>query len=585
MSSVYAGKIESPLQTTSFSDHAIKIMRDGNVLSLDETPEQMVDRLVSFFDKIDSTYFPQSLQRRTYIQNLKEDLLTQRIVPSTPVLTNAGRFDRPLSACSVPPVSLRAEYAKIREVVDSYHRDGMGTGFDLTEVDDPCHMARYLNGIAVEGLEDGSNLRPVGNMGVLHSSHPKIREFVDLKRKKDSRWAFNLSVNADESFMFAAIDGKEYRLSDGREVDAAQLLREMAEAAWECGCPGLLFLDRLNAKNPLAETMSSVSVAPCAEVGLAKGETCQFAYVNVANFLRNDRPNFAEMAQTVKTAVRMLDDAVEHNIDSFQYAASSDAARYGRKIGVGVCGFSKMLAKMQVPYDSEEARVLSDNILSWVNYQSKRASMELAQERGSFGGFNESAYVKHPAFLTEKFGKQATTAVYSEAWAALDKEIKENGLRNATTMVLPPTGRSALMFDTSQQLEPIFSLVRGDGYDPELLDHLADRYETKAFGNALLSVARTGSIQGCNYLGEDTRRIFLTATEISPVGHLRILRSMQRWSDESVSKTVNLPSTATVDDVLNVYLDAFREGAAGITIYRDGSRTDQPVRLGGKANA
>jgi len=566
-----------------FSEHATYLMKYGKVLADGETPKDMLDRVAGFFAKIERKYFYD--KNDSFTDELKTELYNRKIVPSTPILTNAGRFEKPLSACSVPPISLRASMDRIRFVVDAYHRDGMGTGFDLNEVVNPVEMLLYLNDIAISGLSDKEQLRPVGNMGTLSVSHPRISEFINSKCKyRDKPWAFNISVDANDKFMNAVINHSNYRLLNGKKIYADTILNELAQAAWDCADPGLLFLERLNNRSPLQRKINYVSAAPCAEMGLAKGETCQFAYINIAEFCNGNGLNYDELEHTVKLAVRMLDDATEYNANTYRFVASRIMTNYGRKIGIGICGFSDLLAKMSMPFASNGAESLAANILSFVNLKSKEASIELAKKRGVFEGFPDSMYIAGD-FLSKKFGGYETNVVSSAEWERLDKTICDCGIRNSATIILPPTGRSALMFDTSQQMEPIFYLYAGARYNPYLVRHLEKYYDEQTVSKVLGEVKKSGSLQKCQDISSQTKDIFLTAAEIPYQDHLSMLRTIQKFTDEAVSKTINLPNEISVKEIKDIFISAYMQEMAGISIYRDGSRSDQPIKLACKHGA
>lgn len=562
----------------SCSERALKALTDGRILHEGETPEDMLGRIVGMFASMEVSLGGDPGLAR----DLADHLYRKRFVPSTPILMNAGRpVQRPLSACCVPPVSLKSPLHQIKAVIDQYHEDGMGTGFDLNEVDDPVSMVLYLNDVAVEGLARGNQRRPVGNMGVLRVSHSRIREFVRLKRDRgDVDWKFNLSVDVSDEFMRLVREGGQLQLDDGTRVSAAGLFAEIVEAAHACGDPGLVFLDRMNARNPLSRKSRYVSTAPCGEMGLARGEACQFLSLNLREFAAPGGIDIECLRRAVPLAVRFLDDALEQSIRTYASHESRQAMLYGRRIGLGVCGFSDLLLRAEVEYGSARSRELLAEALSVVNAESKRASMELAEERGSFGGFAESGYYVDGDFLQRKFGALDTRFVRSRHWRELDLELRRRGMRNASTVVLPPTGRCSLVFDTSQQIEPLFSLCDSSGRPhPELVKHLIERYSPTEALAALDVARRDGSLREAAGVSPETRGLFATAIEIPHETHLALLRVAQHYSDDAVSKTVNLPAAATAADVLEIYSAAHESWLCGITVYRDGCSPKQPLRL------
>ncbi|MBO0804425.1 MAG: hypothetical protein J2P25_15285 [Nocardiopsaceae bacterium] len=350
-------------------------------------------------------------------------------------------MSRPLAACAVPPTDLRGDLAAVKAIVDDYHRAGMGIGFSLDGLDDPVAILRYLNQVAVDGAASGTEDRPVGNMAVLPLSHPRAAEFIDCKSSADARgeaWKFNISLQVTDAQMRAA------EAAPGLERD---LLTAAASAAWECADPGLIFTDRMDQANPTPHVGGYISTAPCAEVGLTTGETCQFGYLNLGRIHAGDGSLPADLdalGQSVTVLVRALDDAVEASLPFYPHPLSGRVMTAKRKIGVGICGLADLLLEARLPYDSKEGRDLARDMIALVNYASKVASADLAESRGSCPavGGGQSRYAD-PAFLARFTGLSVSTVTDTE-WTAIAERIAATGmLRNSSTVALPPTGRSA----------------------------------------------------------------------------------------------------------------------------------------------
>lgn len=566
--------------STGFSTFAQKVMRDGKIIDADETPEDMIERVadIALFDPRDNAGTDR------FRDDIAAILHEKKFVPSTPILTNANRHtDRPLSACAVPPISLRSDLQSIKRTVDSYHVQGMGTGFNFDEVDDPVAMLRYLNDVAIDGAKSGKEERPVGNMGVLSVYHPRIREFVRAKLDRSHEWKFNVSVNIDDAFMDAVFADGEVPLRDGRSVSANKLFEDIAAAAQACGDPGLLFIGRMNRDNPTPLLGEYVSTAPCGEVGLAAGETCQFGSVNLGTMVRADARgdaavDYDELRRVTRLIARYLDTALDFSLPRYVSPESTRIMSSKRKIGVGICGFADMLIRLGIPYDSPEAKTLAEDIMSTVNFSSKEESVRLAEQKGAFLHFALSQHAASPSFIGRRYSSLGTGAVPAGDWSALDSTVKRTGMRNAVTTALPPTGRSSLVFDCSQQIEPIFRLTTfGNDVREDFRDALLARHATDA-DRLLEHAASTGH---CADLAVDPsiKRLFKTATMISPVDHLDMAARFQLHTDESVSKTINLPADANVSDIVGIYKRAYVANLKGITIYRDGSHHAQPVLL------
>ena len=564
-----------------FSRQAIKAMRKGKVLGPKETPKDLVERLVKFIAFIEATYFPDHPGQASFLKVLRESIVSREIVPGTPILLKAGRSDGSLSACCILPIGLNEDRRKVKRMMNIYHQDGMGIGFNLDEVADPVAMLLDLNAEARRHQAEGTLDRPVGNMAVLSVSHPRIAEFLEVKLKHPMfEWVFCTSVNIDDAFMKAVKTGSECVLKDDTKVDARALFNKMAEAAGKTGEPALLFMDRMSGRSPIQQDQEEVCTPPCAEMSLTKGETCQFVYINIAQLLTKDDIDYERLGRVVELTVRLLDDIVEHNVHHHRFEGSRQMTRRYRKIGLGICGLSDALVTLGIPFGSRQAVRLTAEVLSFINLRSKEASVELSDVRGPFEGFEQSAYRIEVGFLYRKFGRFRTKNASENDWRRLDKEIKKRGIRNSMTIILPPTGRSAPMFDASQQMEPIFRLYnKGMGFNRQLLVYLKEEYAPEVVHKALRKVRKDGSILGAAGISRRTKRLFRTSIEIPYKEHLAMLGAAQRFTDESVSKTVNLPRDTRPRRIKRIFWMAYRMGLNGISVYRDGSRNDQPVNL------
>lgn len=551
--------------------HIEEYLRCGRMIDQEETAADMVNRVVAALAEPESRF---GADPAAFADLLGAEMDSARIVFSTPIMTNAGRHHgRPLAACAVPPVDLRGDLAKVRATVDSYHQAGMGTGFNLTEVEDPVAVLRHLNDIAVDGAASGREDRPVGNMAILNLSHPRAAEFIECKRGADGRgeqWKFNISLAVTDTDMRRAASGR------GREAD---LLTAAAEAAWDCADPGLLFLDRMNEDNPTPEVGQYVSTAPCAEVGLVAGETCQFGYVNLGAFHRPGGRvplDLDGLADTVTVLVRALDNAIEASMAHYPHPLSGQVMAAKRKIGVGICGLADLLLAARIPYDSVQGRHLAQEALAFVNYVSKLASVELAEERGACSAVRLGTSRYADTGFLKRFANLDVAAVSPDAWGGLAERIATSGaLRNSSTIALPPTGRSAPVIEASTGIEPLFQLTHQTGVHPDVAATLVD-YGRVDLIDHVLSVGRVPTRDD---VPAELAAVLATATQIKPAGHLGMAAAAQACVDEAVSKTVNLDPGATAADVADTYLSAWDMGLKGITVYRDGSRTAQPKAL------
>lgn len=539
------------------SKHALDVLQRGKILNKGETPSDMIERVVRTITEIESSFGTDPEEIQLLAKEFGLLLDEKYCVMSTPVLTNAGRyFEKPLSACTVPSLDLvHDNIDHIKRVITKMHQDGMGTGFSLDDLIDPVATLRKLNHIAIESSSSGKEDRPVGNMAILSVYHPKILEFISVKILADEKkedWKFNISVDCDARFFEQLeIDGV-ILLRDGKQLKAKEIFVAISKAANGCADPGLTFLERMEEDNPTPGVGHYVSTAPCAEVGLAKGESCQFGYINLAKFItESGEIDIKKLKQVTYILTRMLDNALEVSINNYSENANKKVMLLKRKIGIGICGLADLFVKKNILYDSEEARKLALDIVTLINFESKKASHGLAKTRGSFGAMNLPSGNRHletPSFLEKKYGNLSTKYVSPEDWQKLAAKIKNTRLlRNASTIALPPTGRSALTIDASTGIEPIFSLK----------DYLII--------NPLLQ--------------EKHYKYLQTAKNITPKAHLLMATSIQKGVDESISKTINLPAETTPMEIEEIYRDAWILGLKGICIYREGSKNSQPKHL------
>jgi len=472
--------------------------------------------------------FSDSEKAAVFADELHQLMLERKIIPSSPTLMNAGTAsESTLSACVVPRVELGGDFRKVEEVVNYFHVSGMGTGFNFDVLDDPIPVIEQLNRLGLAGQESGRDVRPVGNMGALSVDHDKILDFIEMKKGRlDEKWVFNFSVLLDDVNVKRILNSEDIVTKNGSIVSSDVLMLDIARSIHADGEPGLVFIDRLNKGNQVPSTGEYQTLAPCGEVGLVEGETCQFCYVNLGEFVSEQEVDYKGLEQAVRTSMRFLDDAVEYNIAHYDDELSKNVAGKRRKVGLGVCGFADFLAKLGVQYQDGRSRDLAEDVFSFINYISKSESVELAKERGPFGAFGESKYTQTESIIYD-FASNPTKTVSAEMWLDLDREIKESGLRNCATTAIPPTSRSSRIIGASPSVEPYFEEMLG----------------------------------------------------ISPEEQLMMVSSIQKFVDESISKTINIPEEATVEQIRDILLLALKSNVKGITIYRDKSRSNQPEKV------
>lgn len=531
-----------------------------------------------------SPWQPDELAREFYA------LLSQGLfLPNSPTLMNAGCDLGQLSACFVLPVG-----DSIEEIFDAVkfaamiHKSGGGTGFSFSRLrprdsrvgttggvaSGPVSFLRIFN-TATEQIKQGGTRRGA-NMGILRIDHPDILDFIKAKEKEGEFNNFNLSVGLTEAFMQAANAGEDYPLINpvtGQpqgSLNAREVFDLLAHKAWASGDPGIVFLDRINRDNPTPAQGEIESTNPCGEQPLLPYEACNLGSINLARFVLSPRHSadapaknvdWEGLRRVIHLAVRFLDDVIDAS--RFPLDRIADKVRANRKIGLGVMGWADMLFQLDVAYNSRIALELAEKIMGFIQKEGRAASARLAEERGPF-----------PAFANSVFARQGTPP-----------------LRNATVTTIAPTGTLSIVAACSSGVEPLFALCFARNVmDGERLVEVNPYFE-QALKNANMhsselmeAVAECGSIQSMDFLPEDMRRVFVTAMDISAEDHLRMQAAFQKYTDNAVSKTVNLPHSATVEDIKHIYRLACELDCKGVTVYRDGCKSVQVLTTGTSAS-
>ena len=555
------------------SVNAVAVLRERYLLRDDrgrlrESTRGMMERVARHVAAAEERFAPATAPE--WEARFRAALERLEFLPNSPTLMNAGTGLGLLSGCFVLPVedSLDSIFTTLRETA-LVHQAGGGTGFSFSRLRPAGDVVRSTHGVAsgpvsfmrvydvaTDVVKQGGRRRGA-NMAVLDVAHPDVREFIAAKRTPGALENFNVSVAVPDSFMRAVEREGDLRLVNPRtgrttaRVPAARVFDEIAESAWATGDPGLLFVDRVNRDNPVPSQGRIEATNPCGEVPLLPHESCNLASLNLARMASGERVDWSRLRETVHLAVRFLDDVIE--VNRFPTPAIEEAAGRTRKIGLGVMGLAELFARLGIPYDSDAAVRLAGRIARTISREAQVASAELAEERGPFPLWAESALASR----------------------------RRVPLRNAQLTSIAPAGTIAIIAGTTSGIEPMFavSYVRNvlGGRLVEVNPVFERIARERGFysDDLMADIARTGGVGGNADVPQDVRRAFVTALEVAPEAHLRMQAAFQRHVDAAVSKTVNLPASASAQDVREIYLAAWRARVKGITVYRYGSKPGQ----------
>ncbi len=553
------------------------LRRDGEGRVV-ETPDQLLRRVAGAVAAVESRYHGDAgaVAERFYQAMARLELL-----PNSPTLMNAGREGGQLAACFVLPVedSLPAIFDAVKWAA-LIQQTGGGTGFSFSRLrpagdrvastegaaSGPVSFIEVFN-TATDAIRQGG-VRRGANMGILRVDHPDILEFVSVKGDPARLRNFNLSVAITDEFMRALDEGRDYALvnprsgAEVRRLDARRVWRLVAQLAWRSGEPGLIFIDRINARNPTPQLGEMESTNPCGELPLLPFEACNLASVDCGKLVVGDRFDWDRLRQLVRLGVRFLDDVIDANHHPLPQIA--EITQRNRKVGLGIMGFADALIRLGVPYDSERALAIADELATFLDVESRAASVELAEERGPFANWEGSSW--------QKAGSPP--------------------LRNATTTTIAPTGTISILAGCSGGIEPLYavSFVRQVLDGERLVDvHplFVERAKKDGFWSEALmaKVAERGSVRGLAEVPGEVQRLFVTAYDIAPEWHVRMQAAFQKHGHNAVSKTINFPKEAPVEEVERAYRLAYQLGCKGVTVYRDGSRQEQVLSFGAKGEA
>lgn len=565
---------------TNISPNALRVLESRYLLKnsggeIIETPEQLFRRVAKHIAGAEHLLGSSENQKQwedTFFNVLSE----LKFLPNSPTLMNAGLPLNQLSACFVLPVedSIADIFTTLKNTA-LIQQSGGGTGFNFSAL---RHKGDFINSshgyssgpiafmkifdAATDNIKQGGKRRGA-NMGILNINHPDIEEFIELKNIEGTLSNFNISVGISDAFMQAVDANKEWELKHPitrktvRTVAAKELWNKIVSNAWQCGDPGLVFLDTVNATNPTPNLGDITCTNPCGEVPLLPYEACNLGSIDVSKFYleTENKIDYTELEKVIRIAIRFLDNVIE--VNNYVIPEIKAIVKGNRKIGLGIMGWADLLIKLGIPYASEDALKTGEELMHFINEKSKDASHELALERGVFKNWDKSIYAS---------------------------ELK---LRNATRTSIAPTGTISIIANTSSSIEPLFALAlhRENVLNNETLSEVNTAFvsylkQHDLYSNELIQeVTKTGSIQN-TALPDSVKKLFKTSLEIEPYWHIMHQVVFQKYTDNAVSKTINLPGNANVKDVEDAYMHAWKHKAKGITIYRYGSKSKQVLHSG-----
>ena len=531
-----------------------------------ETPSQMFERVATAIARAELNYGKskeevKEIERRFYLlmRNLE-------FLPNSPTLMNAGTELGQLAACFVLPVedSIEGIFGAVKNMA-LIHKSGGGTGFSFSRLRPKEDVVKSTGGVAsgpvsfmrvfdvaTDVIKQGGKRRGA-NMGILNADHPDILEFIRAKERGEFA-NFNTSVAVTDEFMHAVERNKEYGLINPRtkeevkRIKAREVFNEIVTYAWKTGDPGIVFMDEINRRNPISAVGEIEATNPCGEQPLLPYDSCNLGSINVSKFVETGEGeiDWERLREVIWISVRFLDDVID--VNRYPLPEIEKMTKANRKIGLGIMGFAELLIKLGIAYDSKDALSAGEKLMQFITNEARQCSAQLGLERGSFSNFEFSVW-----------------------------NSKYEAMRNATVTTIAPTGTISIIAGCSSGIEPIFAVafvrnVMGGMLEiNKLFERIAK--ERGFYSKELITeIAKCGSVQDIDGVPGDVKRIFVTALDISPEWHVRMQAAFQKYTDNAVSKTVNLPSDATWGDVKKVFLLAYKLKCKGITIYRYGSK-------------
>ena len=555
--------------------NSLKVLEERYLLKNEEgriieTPTQLFRRVAKTIALGDKKYGKDSKQTEEEFFNAMRNL---EFLPNSPTLMNAGTKLGQLSACFVLPIydSIESIFSTLKNMA-IIQQSGGGTGFSYSRLRPEGDMVKSTKGVAsgpvsfmhiyditTDVIKQGGKRRGA-NIGILSCTHPDILKFIFAKSGKRLT-NFNISIAVTNNFIKKVLTDKEISLKNPRNnriikrINAKYLFDLIVKNAWQTVDPGIIFIDEINRRHPLKYLGIIEATNPCSEVPLLPYESCNLGSINLSKMIKKGEIDWEKIREITRMAIHFLDNVID--VNKYPLKEIEEVTKANRKIGLGVMGFADLLLKLKIPYDSKEAINIGEKIISFISKEARQKSLELGKERGSFKTFKNSIWCK-----------------------------RFSAMRNATCTSIAPTGTISIIAGCSSGIEPLFALVfLREVMDGKKLIEINETFKLELIKRGVYSeelikrISKTGSIKNINML-KDIKKVFITALDIKPEFHVRMQSTFQKYVDNAVSKTVNLPKKSSINDVRKIYLLAWKLKCKGITVYRYGCKQEQVLYLG-----
>lgn len=579
-----------------------------------ETPEELFLRVAKAVASAEVAYSKEPYIVEKYTEKFYDLMASGRFLPNSPTLMNAGRkTNEMLSACFVLPIedSIEGIFSTVKATA-MIQKVGGGTGFSFDKLRPTGDYIKSSGGTTsgpisfwkvlsetTSAIQQGA-FRRGANMGMMSVTHPDIITFIFAKQDLNAFTNFNISIKISDAWMQSYKDNPcsvhevinprtkmvyvipnklkpgKYELTDLIPLETYNALPEkerpevwtkhdiykvIADCAWRTGEPGIIFIDAINKANPTPNLGEIEATNPCGEQPLLPYEACNLGSINLSCFVYKDENGKTdilrdELIETIHLATRFLDNIID--INKYPLEEIDEMCKGNRKIGLGVMGFADVLFKLDIPYNSEQGVEIGEKIMQMISEESHKMSEHLAAERGKFPNWEGSIW----------------------------DTVQKRPMRNSATTTVAPTGTVSIIANCSGGIEPLFNIAYNRNIlDGQQLTEVNPIFEEIAKQQGFYSeeliqkIAEKGSIADMEEIPEDIRKIFVSTRDIGFEWHVKMQAAFQKNCDSSISKTINLHNNATIEDVERTYMLAWELKCKGVTVYRDGSRSNQPMAL------